>query len=1590
MIALTSSDPQAVIRYTLDGSEPGRSSSVYASPIRVSSSTVIKAYAEKAGAMASGIVRAQYIIAAEDGGFSDDFDSGNAGNWTTYPGQLIGEPAVWSVTQDVYEYSVTNPRGAKAVTDAVYGDFILETDLNPLNTPNDSGVIFRVSNPGAGADNMNGYYAGIAARGVLIVGKMAVGSGQGSWTSLQKVTAEVLPSAPNRLKVIAQGSHYDIYLNDRFVTAFTDSDYSSGTVGLRAWNDNGIIVYDNFAVQGLSPAAETQQAAAPVFDPPSSSFRGTQEISLSSTTPGAEIYYTLDGSVPTSASPRYTGPFTVEETVTVQAFAAKENMDDSQLQSAVYTRITDSFTEDFADPTAPRWRTYEGSWNAGDGAYHVNKGSGFKAVAEGTDFANFTYEADVTLKDGVSADNAGVIFRVANPSNGADNLKGYYAGLGVNSRVTLGRMNNNWKELVSVSYPVEQNRVYRLKVVALGANIEIYIDGNHVLSAVDKTYTSGSIGVRSHWINAAYDNISVTDEGAVTPPVYDWSWVRGAVFVPTNAVNQLQQWDQYDHEINDRELSYAHLYGINLVRVFVHNLLWEDDSTKLLNNLEDFLQLADKYDIKVELVFFDDCWDDYPVMGPQLPPRYGAHNSRWVEGPGDAVKADYAGNKQKLKEYVQGIVSAHKEDPRIAFWNIYNEPSNGESGLMDQVTKQIMNDARIWIKETGSTLPVTSTGGQFSGEPTSDFITWHPYEADYPAQYGYSKEVLADEVMNRSTQTVPGVVENFGNKGIGFVMWEFGIGRDNTRFPWGSDTNPLTSEPAMPFHGIAYPDGHPWDVADLKALTGERFETLPLWNVKYFSDESFKNLAKSSVAPRIDFDLGNEKGTGSPDASAGIGEDHFSIRWSGTLLPETGGEYTIYADSDNIARVWLGSELVVEKNSSVREEKSGTITLTAGVKYAVRVDYAHNAGDASLHVKWSGPQLAKSVLLPVYSGIAVEQVELDTEGFTLAAGESRQLEATLLPDNASGAQLSWSSSQPGIAYVDSSGNVRALNKGTAVITVSAGGDAVTDTAAVTVTAGTTFTNPVVPVSGSAGSADPSVVFRDGYYYYVKSENDSALVVAKTKRLQDIGTVPRVTVYTPPTGQLYSKGLWAPELQFLNGKWYIYFAADDGNNNNHRMYVLESKTADAQGEYIFKGKISDPSDKWAIDGTVLQKKDGSLYFIWSGWEGDSNVKQDLYIAPMSGPWTISGPRVRLSTPDQAWEQRGGSPYINEAPEVLQHDGKIYIIYSASGSWSDDYCLGMLTNTNGDVLNPGSWVKTGPVFSKTPTAYGPGHHSFTTSPDGTEDWIVYHADLRSGGSWGNRSVRAQQFTWKADGTPDFGIPAAYGAALQQPAGTPEIARYSYEAERAELGGTVKVNAAADASGGSVAGHIDTEGSDYVLFHVNVAEAGDYSLIVMAANGTSGGVTAQHTVAVNDGPAQVIEYRNFGWGHYNPSSLSVALKAGDNTIRLSKKSNYAELDRIILEQLESEAPTVPVEGIILDQPAMTVAAGDSGKLTVSVKPLAGTDKAVTAVSAQPEIASVIQSGYDAATGSTVLTITGLKPGLATIRVSSASNDL
>jgi len=317
---------------------------------------------------------------------------------------------------------------------------------------------------------------------------------------------------------------------------------------------------------------------------------------------------------------------------------------------------------------------------------------------------------------------------------------------------------------------------------------------------------------------------------------------------------------------------------------------------------------------------------------------------------------------------------------------------------------------------------------------------------------------------------------------------------------------------------------------------------------------------------------------------------------------------------------------------------------------------------------------------------------------------------------------------------------------------------------------TTFTNPLL-----SSGPDPWVTQQDSTYYYMNTLGNR-LAIYSTHKMSQLSKATITTIWTPPVTGPYSKEIWAPELHKFQGKWFMYFAADDGDNNNHRIYALENDAADPlSGTWTFKGKIADTTaDNWAIDASAFEYN-GQLYLIWSGWQGATNGEQDIYIAKLSDPVTMQGKRVLISSPTQTWEKMGAPPTVNEGPEALINpsSGQLFLTYSASGCWTDNYCLGLLSlRTGGDPLNPADWTKSAnPVFSSQPGngAYAPGHNGFFVSRDGKENWILYHANSQAGQGCGDaRNPRMQSFTWNTDGTPAFGIPANINTPIRKPSG------------------------------------------------------------------------------------------------------------------------------------------------------------------------------------------------------------------------------
>ncbi|KAA8481844.1 GH43 family beta-xylosidase [Arcticibacter tournemirensis] len=323
-----------------------------------------------------------------------------------------------------------------------------------------------------------------------------------------------------------------------------------------------------------------------------------------------------------------------------------------------------------------------------------------------------------------------------------------------------------------------------------------------------------------------------------------------------------------------------------------------------------------------------------------------------------------------------------------------------------------------------------------------------------------------------------------------------------------------------------------------------------------------------------------------------------------------------------------------------------------------------------------------------------------------------------------------------------------------------------------------FQNPLI----NASRPDPYVAQKDGYYYFMYTRG-SSLGIRKTTSMSLLATAQEVVVWTPPAGTDHSSNIWAPELHFLSGKWYLYFAANDGQGDNHRMFVLENSNSDpTTGTWTYKGKITDSSDQWAIDGSVLTIG-SSMYFIWSGWESvASRYKQYIYLATMSNPWTINGPRVKISSPTNTWEKYEPNSLgagVNEGPIMLQKDAgsPVFIIFSASRYSSDNYCLAQIQlKAGGNPTVASDWINKKQVFVKNETnsVYGPGHNGFFTSsytdPNAvlrTETWFVYHARSAPNNT-GPRTPRMQKLTWNADGSPNFGTATSTGVNIPIPIG------------------------------------------------------------------------------------------------------------------------------------------------------------------------------------------------------------------------------
>lgn len=331
-------------------------------------------------------------------------------------------------------------------------------------------------------------------------------------------------------------------------------------------------------------------------------------------------------------------------------------------------------------------------------------------------------------------------------------------------------------------------------------------------------------------------------------------WLVGSNYIPANAINELEMWQAatFDPQQIDKELGWAEGLGMNTMRVFLHDLLWQQDAAGFKQRIDTFLSIAAKHHIRPLFVLFDSCWDPFPKLGPQHPPIPGVHNSGWVQSPGATALVDPS-TYPRLKAYVQGVVGAFANDSRILGWDLWNEPDNdndGSYGTMDPKNKKELVTALLpqvfeWARAMNPTQPLTS--GVWEGDYSSpeklnamqrvqleqsDVISFHNY--DWPEEFekqvvwleAYHRPIICTEFMARPAgSTFDAILPVAKKLRVGAINWGFVVGKTQTNLPWDSWSRPYVLEkPPVWFHEVFYPDGKPYrerEAQIIRELTGK-------------------------------------------------------------------------------------------------------------------------------------------------------------------------------------------------------------------------------------------------------------------------------------------------------------------------------------------------------------------------------------------------------------------------------------------------------------------------------------------------------------------------------------------------------------------------------------------------------------------------------------------------------------------------------------------------------------------------------------------------------------------------------------------------
>ena len=333
-------------------------------------------------------------------------------------------------------------------------------------------------------------------------------------------------------------------------------------------------------------------------------------------------------------------------------------------------------------------------------------------------------------------------------------------------------------------------------------------------------------------------------------------WMVGTNFNPSTSINQLEFWQEntYDTETIERELEWSAELGMNLHRVYLHNLLWDQDSLGLLKRVEKYLEIADSNDIKTLFVLLDDCWHPVPKLGKQPDPLPFIHNSGWVQAPGSAILGDSL-RHQEIKNYIKGVMSHFADDKRIVGWDLYNEPGNAtpfdprypdrgpEVKDKDIYTLSLLKKSFKWAREVNPSQPITTSVWKGSGADkdwskldslsdlsrftlsNSDVISFHTYgnieemRLRIDQLEKFNRPILCTEYLARGQgSTFQAMLPLLKEKQISAINWGFVAGKTNTVFPWSSWQEDFDSLPKIWHHDIYLSDKTPYDQNEIDFL----------------------------------------------------------------------------------------------------------------------------------------------------------------------------------------------------------------------------------------------------------------------------------------------------------------------------------------------------------------------------------------------------------------------------------------------------------------------------------------------------------------------------------------------------------------------------------------------------------------------------------------------------------------------------------------------------------------------------------------------------------------------------------------------------